>query len=103
MQPDFSVKMLKSFLDIRVHFENRIAYQPGRDSIRIEKQKLQRDAGVTEADFKRVCHGWPVTAEVRTRLWAALGVFPGVSGWVLTDDGGQTRTGVSHDRPAKLP
>jgi hypothetical protein len=93
MQPDYSVKMLKRFLNVQVHFENRIAYRPGRDSIRIEKQKLQRDSGVTEEEFKRVCHGWPVTAEVRTRLWAALGVFPALNGWVLTDDGGQSRIG----------
>jgi hypothetical protein len=93
MTPDYSSKMLKAFLQVQVRFENRIAYRPGRDSIRIEMERIRRGAGVTEEEFKRVRHGWNVSAEIRTRVWAALGVYPGLSGWILTDDGGQMLIG----------
>lgn len=93
--PDYSAEMLQAFLFVQVRFENRISYKPGADSIRIERDRIRAAAGVTRGEFWEAWRGKPVSAEVRTRIWAALGVFPGLQGWLLTDDGGQVRAGAS--------
>jgi hypothetical protein len=93
MQPDYSSEMLQAFLHIRVDFTNRTSFSPGYDTIKAERHVLAKTAGVTKDQIWRAWQGKPVNAAVRTRLWAALGVYPADFGVVLTDDGGQMSIG----------
>lgn len=87
--PDYSPEMLSSFLRIRVAYANLTAFKPGRDTVKAERALLARAAGVSRADFWVAWQGNALDSALRTRLWAALGVYPADFGVVLDDDGGQ--------------
>lgn len=92
-RPDFSPAMLKAFLRMRVRHAVATAFADTRNAERVEKTRIRKTAGVTNNEFDFAWNGRLIRAAPREKLWAALGIMPGAIGIVLTDDGGQERTG----------
>lgn len=92
--PDYSPKMLRLFLHARVRFagaEAALIEPRNRASGEsAEKRRIRKAAKVTNNEFHMAWMGWLLSADDRTRLWAALGVYPEKFGVVLEDRGGQT-------------
>lgn len=92
--PDFSPAMLRLFIEGRVV---RRMGETGEVRARAKAavmRELGRLCGLAAARIGIAHAGQMHHGEHRTRLWAALGLFPADHGLMLTDDGGQ----VAHDR-----
>lgn len=91
--PDYSPKMLRLFLHARVRFAGAeaAAFEPRNRASgeRAEKRRLRKAAKVTNNEFHMAWMGWLLSAADRTRLWAALGVYPADFGVVLENLGKQ--------------
>jgi hypothetical protein len=92
--PDYSPKMLRLFLHARVRFAGAEAalFEPSNriSGERAEKRRLRKAARVTNVEFEMAWMGRLLSPGDRTRLWAALGVFPADFGVVLEELGRQT-------------
>lgn len=89
--PDFSPRMLMLFLRARaIHAHGLDPARCGfQATVKREKARLRKAAGVTHAQIDLAWMGHVNAAATRARLWAALGHFPADHGIVLTDDGRQ--------------
>lgn len=94
-RPDYSPAMLRLFLDGRLA---RLVGDTGLSRARATSKlasDLARAAGTTRAAVRLAMSGRANGAALRTRLWAALGVFPVDHRILLTDDGGQVAGAAS--------
>ena len=83
--PEYSTAMLRLMLEARAVL--------ARDDLGWSVQRFAREfarqAGVPPFTVTYALNGRLKDPARRASLWAALGYYPGLSGIVLTDDGGQ--------------
>lgn len=92
--PDFSPAMLRLFIEGRVVRRMGETGEVRASAKACVARDLGRLCGLAASRVLVAHAGYMNDGGHRTRLWAALGLFPADHGLMLTDDGGQ----VAHDR-----
>lgn len=95
MTPDFSPKMLAMFLEGRVQIRVAEFAVSRKAAKRYMRQDLAHITGLDESAISLAMAGQLKAKEPRTKIWAALEIYPAFYRVLLTDDGGQEVIDIS--------
>lgn len=89
MTPDYAPAILKAFLHARVVFGAVVFGSSEKSAWRSLRKELRTTTKLKAADLDAAYAGRLSLASARTKLWAALGVFPADFAVLLDDKGSQ--------------